>query len=137
MKLHSISESNTFSWNNWWNSLCISSAWSPLIFLNKASPSSLYKPKLFLSNLFAKLFKRNKPTSSQLQPHRNIPLLHQKGWCFSFATELSYCKGVIFLCVGKYWNLLFLFVHVAAGSWCNHLIAFCLLRNKSLLYRIS
>ena len=30
-----------------------------------ASPSSLYKPILFLSNLFIKLFKRNKPAILQ------------------------------------------------------------------------
>ena len=103
-RLHSISTGNPFSLNNWWNSLRILSARRPLISLNYASPSSLssslYKPTLFFSNLFAKLFKRNKPTSSQFQAHFNILLLHQKGWCFSFAMELPYTKGVIFLRVG-------------------------------------
>ena len=63
---------------------------------NKASPSSLYKPTLFLSNLFAKLLKETSPQFHKPQPHRKLPLLHEIGWCFSFATEFPCSKGVIF-----------------------------------------
>ena len=60
-----------------------------------------------------------KETSLQLhnfQPHLKLPLLHQKGWCFSFAREFSGCKGVIFLRVGYAWNLLFLFARATVRS---------------------
>ena len=56
LRLHSSSKDSPFSLNNWWNSLRILSAQWPLIFFNKASPPTLYKPTLFYSNLFANLF---------------------------------------------------------------------------------
>ena len=47
-----------------------------------------------------------------------------------FAKDFPYRKGKIFLRVGQYWNLLFLFVRATTRSWWNHLIAFVYLPIK-------
>ena len=125
-KLHSISKDNRFPYS----SLPILSTRWPLIFLVK-KVRRLYKNNHYFCQIYLlSYFKEASLQFHKLQLHRKLQLLHQKGCSFSFATEFSCCKGVIFLCVGQYWNLLFLSVRAAARSWLNRLIAFCLLRNK-------
>ena len=94
--------------------------------------------QVFCTRYFWQIYLKEKSLQfHKLQPHRKLPLLYPVGWYFSYTTEFPCCKGMIFLRVGLCWNILFLIVSDVARIWWNYLIVFCLLRNKSVLYRLS
>ena len=84
--------------------------------MNIASPSFYISQHYFCQIYLLSYLKETSLQLHNFEPHRKLPLLHQKGWGFSFAREFSGCKGVIFLRVGYAWNLLFLFARATARS---------------------
>lgn len=133
-----------FSWNNWWNHLSILLAWWNSRFPNLVTSSPLEYRHCFRILLFRRVYINQcyffqihllsywKEISLQVQKiqlHDKQPLLHQRGWCFTFTTESLYCKVVVFLRVEQNGDLPYLFVRVVVWNWCHLLVTFGLLMD--------